>query len=57
MYWRWRKRKIRSRYLEERRKFKTILEEVQKKKRTLEEKELKNMKREADVWKDVWKDI
>jgi len=54
MYWRGRKGKIeRSRYLEERKKFKTILEEVQKEKRRLEEEELKNMKREADVWKFI----
>jgi len=50
MYWRWRKGKInRSRYLEERKKFKTTLEEVQKEKRTKEEEELRNMKREAEV--------
>jgi len=45
----WRKEKIeRSKYIEERKMFKAVLEEVQKEKRTREE-ELKNMKREAEV--------
>jgi len=53
MYWRWRKGKIgRSRYLEKRKKFKTI-QEIQKEKRTLEEEELKSMKSEADIWKFI----
>jgi len=51
MYRRWRKGKIgRNCYLEERRKFKNLLEEVQKLKRTREEEELRNMKRETEVW-------
>jgi len=54
MYRWWRKRKIeRSRYIEERKKFKAVLEEVQKEKRTREEEELKNMKREAEIWKYI----
>jgi len=51
MYWRWRKGKIgRNSYLEERRKFKNLLEEVQKLKRAREEEKLRNMKRETEVW-------
>jgi len=54
VYWRWRKKKIgRNRYVEERKKFRTMLEEVQKEKRAKEEEELRNMKREADVWKFI----
>jgi len=30
------------------------LKEIQKEKRTREEEELKNMKREADVWKQIY---
>jgi len=55
MYWKWRKRKIeRNRYLEERKKFKTLLEEVQKEKRNkgrgrAEEYE----KGKTEVWKFI----
>jgi len=50
LYWKWKKKKIeRIRYLEERKKFKSLLEEVQKEKRIKEEEELRNMKREAEV--------
>jgi len=54
LYWKWRKKKIeRKRYLEERKKFKSLLEEVQREKRIKEEEELRNMKREAEVWKFI----
>jgi len=50
IYWMWRKEKIkRGRYLEERRKYKAVIEEVQKEKRAREEEELTNMKKEAEV--------
>jgi len=39
--------------MEERRKFKVFLIEVQKEKRIQEKEELKNMKREAEVWKYI----
>jgi len=54
MYWRWRRGKIgRSRYIEEKKKFKVTMMEIQKEKREREEEELKNMKREAEVWKYI----
>jgi len=39
--------------VEEKKKFRTLLEEVQKEKRIREEEELRNMKREAEVWKFI----
>jgi len=54
IYWKWRKCKVgRKRYIEERKNFRTLLTEVQKEKREREEEELRNMKREADVWKFI----
>jgi len=54
MYWKWRKKKIgKNLYLEERKKFKSMLNEVQKEKRIKEEEELRNMKKESEVWKFI----
>jgi len=54
IYWMWRKEKIeRGRYLEEKKRYKAVIEKVQKEKRAREEEKLKNMKREAEVWKYI----
>ena len=51
-YWRWRKGKIgREDYLQEKRRFKELLKKKQREKREEEKEELRNYKREMDIWK------
>lgn len=50
----WRKGKVsREKYMEERRKWKELLETKQKKRKEEEEKELRGLKNEAEVWKYI----
>ncbi|KYM96955.1 hypothetical protein ALC62_12371 [Cyphomyrmex costatus] len=43
----------RSEFIKEKRKYKDLLEEKQRKKREAEEEELRNLRREADIWKFI----
>ncbi|KYN19348.1 hypothetical protein ALC57_08321 [Trachymyrmex cornetzi] len=54
LYWRWRRGKIKKEeYWLERRGYEELLKKRQREKREEEEMELKNLKREADIWKYI----
>lgn len=53
-YKKWKREKIgKEKYMEERRKFRELLEKKQKEKREEKEEELKKLKKEAEVWKYI----
>ncbi|KYN00148.1 hypothetical protein ALC62_09082 [Cyphomyrmex costatus] len=54
IFWKWRAGKIeKTEYIKEKKNFKDLLEEKQREKRVTEEEELRNLKREADIWKFI----